>query len=41
MLTMNDRDTLFDRTKIMHDVKERKPWNMTYAEKEAMLRSTH
>ncbi|KAG4415791.1 hypothetical protein IFR04_011091 [Cadophora malorum] len=28
------RDTIFDRTKIMNDVKTRKPWNMTYAEKE-------
>ncbi|KAG4438053.1 hypothetical protein DL95DRAFT_453198 [Leptodontidium sp. 2 PMI_412] len=28
------RDTIFDRTKIMNDVKTRKPWNMTYAEKQ-------
>ncbi|KAF4625686.1 hypothetical protein G7Y89_g12476 [Cudoniella acicularis] len=27
-------DTIFDRTKIMHSVKEKKPWNMTLAEKE-------
>ncbi len=28
------RDTIFDRTKLMNDVKTKKPWNMTYAEKE-------
>jgi uncharacterized protein YycO len=28
------RDTIFDRTQIMNDVKAKKPWNMTYAEKE-------
>ncbi|KAH7379935.1 hypothetical protein BKA64DRAFT_239461 [Cadophora sp. MPI-SDFR-AT-0126] len=28
------RDTIFDRTKLMNAAKTRKPWNMTYAEKE-------
>ncbi|KAH8646998.1 hypothetical protein BGZ60DRAFT_424189 [Tricladium varicosporioides] len=31
-------DTIFDRTKIMNDVKSKKPWNMTLAEKEAAKR---
>ncbi|CZR62691.1 uncharacterized protein PAC_12588 [Phialocephala subalpina] len=31
-------DTIFDRSKIMHDVKEKKPWNMTLAEKDAAHR---
>ncbi|KAH6672289.1 hypothetical protein B0J14DRAFT_70233 [Halenospora varia] len=29
-------DTLMDRKEIMTDVKSRKPWNITYAEREAM-----
>lgn len=31
-------DTIFDRTKILNDVKARKPWNMTYADKERVKR---
>ncbi|KUJ23893.1 uncharacterized protein LY89DRAFT_5576 [Mollisia scopiformis] len=31
-------DTIFDRTKILNDVKARKPWNMSYAEKERVKR---
>ncbi|KAH8802419.1 hypothetical protein F5884DRAFT_471362 [Xylogone sp. PMI_703] len=28
------RDTIFDRTRLMHDAKARKPWNMTLEERE-------
>jgi len=27
-------DTIFDRTKLLNDVKSKKPWNMTAAERE-------
>jgi hypothetical protein len=29
-----DSDTIFDRTKILNEVKAKKPWNMTAAERE-------
>ncbi|EHL01891.1 hypothetical protein GLAREA_04460 [Glarea lozoyensis ATCC 20868] len=32
----NRRDTLLDRTELMESAKKRKPWNMTYAEREAL-----
>ncbi|KAF8856006.1 hypothetical protein BDZ45DRAFT_594761 [Acephala macrosclerotiorum] len=32
-------DTIFDRTKILNDVKAKKPWNMSYAEKERLRKS--
>jgi len=32
-------DTIFDRTKILNDVKARRPWNMTYAEKERIKKA--
>ncbi|KAG9237081.1 hypothetical protein BJ875DRAFT_481605 [Amylocarpus encephaloides] len=32
-------DTIFDRTEIMESEKKRKPWNMTYAEREALSKS--
>ncbi|KAE9366663.1 hypothetical protein N431DRAFT_487200 [Stipitochalara longipes BDJ] len=32
-------DTILDRTEILNDVKRRKPWNQTSAEREAMRRT--
>jgi len=32
-------DTILDRTEILKDVKRRKPWNQTSAEREAMRRT--
>lgn len=33
-LIIYGRDTIFDRTQLLNAAKEKKPWNMTLAEKE-------
>jgi hypothetical protein len=29
-------DTILDRTQLMEDAKKRKPWNMTFSERQTM-----
>ncbi|RQM06101.1 hypothetical protein DH86_00004306 [Scytalidium sp. 3C] len=35
------RATIFDRTRLMHDAKTRKPWNMTFEEREKAKHHEH
>jgi hypothetical protein len=37
-MVVYNRDTIFDRKKEMNSAKQKKPWNMTLAEKERAKR---